>query len=69
MPSDSDDCLTAHVLIKELGADVGAKDKNGMNVAHIAARDDHCELLRTLIEEYGVRIDDNDNDGLTTPKM
>jgi ankyrin repeat protein len=52
-------------LLKELGADPNARNKNGLSLMHKAAIDNNNYILTYLRDVAGLKIDETDYDGNT----
>ena len=48
-----------------MGADINLQDNSGMNCLHIAAKNVHLNLCKTLIEKYKFEVDMADSEGRT----
>ena len=57
-----DNCDTARMLVQELGADVGAKDKYGATPLHCVAAH-HAEMAVLLVKELGADVNARNEDG------
>ena len=49
----------------DMGADINLKDNLGMNCLHIAAKNGHSNLFKTLIDKYKFNVEMVDNEGWT----
>ena len=56
---------TVLALVKELGADVNAKDWMGKTPLHYASSHGRTEIARVLVKELGVDVNAIDDDGKT----
>ena len=54
-----------NLLADELGADVEARDNQGLGPLHIAAANGNAEIMKLLVRKFGVDINEKDKDGNT----
>jgi ankyrin repeat protein len=48
-------------LLPEMGANVAAKDRNGLTALHWATRNGHEAIVRVLLEQNGTNVVAKDN--------